>query len=168
MALAALSVRLAHQLGLGSQLSGFWLQVISPQAGHRMAFAVFRSALRVYLGLPVLGGASLSTRTCPDCLRVVDPFSSHWLSMCPASRAWRVLGDTPPSIIQSAPLSARGGLFNDSRAIAYRLAPLSSQPRTSHVPSGLWDRWSSRHLCGCGNLLSHRSYLPGRLPGSSW
>ena len=85
--LSASGARLAQLLSLGSQLSGLWLQVIPSQARHRMVPAVFRYALRVYLGLPIPGGSLLSTRRCQDCHAVVDTLGSHWLSTCPASRA---------------------------------------------------------------------------------
>ena len=76
-----------HLLSPGSQLSGLWLQVIPSKHRHRMAPAVFRYALRVYLGLPLPGGASLATNRCDECLMVVDTLGSHWLSTCPSSRA---------------------------------------------------------------------------------
>ena len=79
--------RLARLPSLGSQLSGLWLQVIPSQHRHRIAPAVFRYASRVYLGLPLPGGASPATRRCHDCLMVVDTLGSHWLSTCPSSRA---------------------------------------------------------------------------------
>lgn len=44
-------------------------------------------ALRVHLGLPLVGSAYLATRACRDCRMVVDTLGSRWLSTCPFSRA---------------------------------------------------------------------------------
>lgn len=58
--LSASDVRLAHQLGLGLQLSKLLLQVISSQSRQRLAPAGYQFAFKVHLGLPMPGGAPLA------------------------------------------------------------------------------------------------------------
>lgn len=73
-----------------------------------MALAVFRHALRVFLGLLPPGGASLAIWRCHDCPKEVDTLRSPWLSTNLFTRAAFTSCDTAVNhAIRAALLGAR-------------------------------------------------------------